>query len=119
MENMPQIPSFDEFVLKAICNVLGDTSEGFTGSQIGQLLEKSYINDPLPGFTKRDRLFEALNQKQKQDGCANNIVAFLYRAISPVLYTEILIFLKIAVLSLTRHWPLQVLRLVMMENFEK
>jgi uncharacterized protein (TIGR02391 family) len=85
---MPQIPSFDESVLKAICNVLGDTNEGFTGSEIGQLLKESNIDDPLPGFTKRDRLFEALNQKQKRDGCANNIVAFIYKSMSPVRYTK-------------------------------
>ncbi len=59
-----------------------------TGSEIGQLLKESFIEDPLPGFTKRDRLFEALNQKQKQDGCANNVVAFIYRAMNPVRYTR-------------------------------
>ena len=88
IENMPQILSFDESVLKVICSVLGDTSEGLTGSEIGHLLKECNIDDPLPGFTKRDRLFEALNQKQKQDGCANNIVAFIYRAMSPVQYTK-------------------------------
>jgi len=85
---MPQIPSFDESVLKAVCGVLGDTSEGFTSSEIGRLLQESNIEDPLPGFTKRDRLFEALSQKQRRDGCANNIVAFIYRAMSPVRFTK-------------------------------
>jgi uncharacterized protein (TIGR02391 family) len=85
---MSQIPSFDKSILKAICDVLGDTSEGLTGSEIGRLLNESNIEDPLPGVTKRDRLFEALNQIQKQDGCANNIVAFIYRAMNPVRYTK-------------------------------
>jgi len=85
---MVQIPPFDESVLKTICGVLGDTSEGLTGSEIGQLLKECNINDPLPGYTKRDRLFEALRQKQKVDGCANNIVAFIYRAMNPVRYTK-------------------------------
>ena len=85
---MSQIPSFDESVLKTICAVLGDTSEGFTGSEIGRLLKECNINDPLPGYTKRDRLFEALKQKQNIDGCANNIIAFIYRAMNPVLYTK-------------------------------
>lgn len=84
----PMIPSFDETVLKTICNILADTREGLTGSEIGQLLNECNINDPLPGFTKRDRLFEALNQKQKQDNCANNIVSFIYKTMNPIRYTK-------------------------------
>ena len=85
---MAQLQSFDDSLLRAICDVLGDTSSGFTGSEIGRILKESNIDDPLPGFTKRDRLFEALSRKQKQDGCANNIVAFIYRAMNPVRYTK-------------------------------
>lgn len=85
---MASIPSFDETVLHAICNVLADTAEGLTGGEIGQLLQESNIEDPLPGFTKRERLFEALNQKQKQDRCANNVVAFIHKSMNPVRYTQ-------------------------------
>lgn len=60
---MAPIPAFDDTVLHSICNVLADTSEGLSGSEIGQLLRESNIDDPLPRVTKRDRLFEALNQK--------------------------------------------------------
>jgi len=85
---MTQIALFDESVLRTICSVLGDTSEGLTGSEIGQLLRECNIADLLPGYTKRDRLYEALNQQQKNDGCGNNIVAFIYRAMNPVRYTK-------------------------------
>lgn len=85
---MASIPSFDETVLHSICNVLADTAEGLTGSEIGQLLRESNIDDPLPGFTKIDRLFEALNRRQKQDRCANNVVAFIQKAMNPVRYTQ-------------------------------
>jgi len=85
---MSQIPIFDDSVLKAICDILGDTSRGLTGSEIGRLLQESNIEDLIPGFTKRDRLFEALNQRQKQDGCANNILSFIYKAMNPVRYTK-------------------------------
>ena len=77
---MAFIPSFDETVLHSICDVLADTDEGLTGSEIGQLLRESNIDDPLQGFTKRARLFEALSQKQKQDSCANNVVAFIHKS---------------------------------------
>lgn len=85
---MTSIPSFDETALRSICNVLADTAEGLTGSEIGHLLRESSIEDPLPGFTKRDRLFEALRQKQKQDRCANNVVSFIQKAMNPVRYTQ-------------------------------
>jgi hypothetical protein len=85
---MASIPSFDEIVLHSICNVLADTAEGLTGREIGQLLKESNIDDPLPGFTKRERLFEGLNQKQKQDRCANNVVSFIHKAMNPVRYTQ-------------------------------
>jgi uncharacterized protein (TIGR02391 family) len=85
---MASILAFDDTVLHTICNVLADTAEGLTGSEIGQLLRESNIGDPLPGVTKRDRLFEALNQKQKQDRCANNVIAFIHKSMSPVRYTQ-------------------------------
>jgi uncharacterized protein (TIGR02391 family) len=85
---MASIPSFDETVLHSICDVLADTVEGLTGSEIGQLLRESNIDDVLSGFTKRVRLFEALSQKQKQDNCANNVVAFIHKAMNPVRYTQ-------------------------------
>jgi len=78
------IPSFNMQVLRSLCNILGDTNHGLTGSEIAELLSSCSIDDPLPGYTKRHRLFEALHQKQTQDGFANNIVAFIQEAMNPV-----------------------------------
>jgi hypothetical protein len=83
---MAQIPPFEETVLRAICNILGDTSDGLTGSEIGQLLRDCGIEDPLAGYTKRERLFEALYQRQRKDGVGNQVVAFIYKAMNPVRY---------------------------------
>lgn len=85
---MAQIPSFDETTLRAICEVLGDTSMGLTGSEIGQILRDCGIDDPLPSVTKRHRLFEALYQRQSRDGCGNQVVAFIYAAMKPVRYVR-------------------------------
>jgi uncharacterized protein (TIGR02391 family) len=85
---MAKIPGFDEVALRAICDILGDTSSGLTGSEIGQLLQACSIEDPNPTQTKRYRLFEALNGQQRQDGCGNNIVAFIYAAMNPIRYTR-------------------------------
>jgi hypothetical protein len=35
---MAAIPKLEETRLQAICGVIGDTAEGLTGSEIGQLL---------------------------------------------------------------------------------
>ncbi len=78
------IPLIDTEVLRSLCNILGETSSGLTGSEIAQLLGDCGISDPLPGYTKRHRVFEALNQKQLKDRCANNVIAFIQQAMNPV-----------------------------------
>ncbi len=83
---MTRIPPFEETILRTICNILGDTSDGLTGSEIGQLLRDCGIEDPLPGHTKRDRLFAALYQRQCKDEVGNHVVAFIYKAMNPVRY---------------------------------
>ncbi|MBN2550306.1 MAG: TIGR02391 family protein [Anaerolineales bacterium] len=85
---MTAIPSFSVQQLQAICNVLGDTSDGLTGSDIGMLLTQCGIIDPCPGITKRNRLYEALRQRQQQDRCANNVIAFIQAAMHPVRFSQ-------------------------------
>lgn len=77
-----KIPSFNEANLEQVCNVLGDTSTGLTGSEIGRYLLECRIADPNPGMTKRIRLFDALVARQRRDGCANNVCAFIQRGIT-------------------------------------
>lgn len=78
--------SFDEPTLRAICNALGETDTGLTGSEIGQLLSASNIEDVDPTITKRLRLYEALSRKQASDNCGNNVANFIRLAIRPVRY---------------------------------
>jgi uncharacterized protein (TIGR02391 family) len=85
---MKMVPSFNEANLEQISNILGDTATGLTGSEIGRYLQECGIEDPSPNMTKRIRLFEALRSKQRSDGCANNICAFIQRVMSPVLYVD-------------------------------
>lgn len=81
---MAKIPKLDDNRLQALCDVLGDTSSGLTGTEIGQLLQRCSIPDPEPGITKRKRLFEALRTKQVRDDCANNVLAFVQTTLDPV-----------------------------------
>jgi uncharacterized protein (TIGR02391 family) len=83
---MAAIPSIDETYLEAICEVLGQTEGGLTGSEIGRYLADCGIADPLPTYTKRHRLYEALRAKQQRDGCANNVLAFIKKVMTPVRY---------------------------------
>jgi len=83
-----RIPSFNEANLEQVCNVLGDTSTGLTGSEIGRYLRECGIADVNPGMTKRIRLLDALAARQRSDGCANNVFAFVQRVMNPVLYVQ-------------------------------
>lgn len=85
---MPPITSFDDTHLRAICNILGETSNGLTGSEIGKLLRGCGIEDIHPDITKRDRLYEALRARQKQDRYGNQVVAFVMAAMNPINYVN-------------------------------
>jgi uncharacterized protein (TIGR02391 family) len=83
---MAAIPAFKDTVLQAVCDVLGDTASGLSGSEIGRLLAASGIDDPMAGGTKRHRLFAALHTRQSNDRCANQVIAFVSKAMDPVSY---------------------------------
>jgi plasmid stabilization system protein ParE len=86
---MAEIPIFDEIKLRAICDILADTSGGLTNSEIQQLLRACVIADPGSVANKRNRLFEALSIRQQQDRCGNNIIAFIQAAMDPVRYVGV------------------------------
>jgi uncharacterized protein (TIGR02391 family) len=85
---MAAIPQIEVTNLQAICDIIGDTSEGLTGSEIGRLLAQCNINDPEPSITKRRRLFAALSGKQEKDRCANNVLNFIETVINPVRFVR-------------------------------
>lgn len=80
------VPPFDETLLEQVANVLGATSSGLTGGEIGVLLSNLSIPDPSPTHTKRVRLYHALSMKQRQNGTATNVAAFIQDAMNPVRY---------------------------------
>lgn len=77
------IKSFELSVLESLAKTLGDTSDGFTGSQIGVLLSETGFPDPLAGATKWTRLYQAFVEKQSIDRCANNIGMFIEHSMNP------------------------------------
>ena len=83
---MPSQDVFPPETLRAICDVLGATDGGLTGTEIGQLLAGLGIGDPAPSLSKRHRLFEALHQRQLRDSSGNYVIALMKRAMAPVRY---------------------------------
>lgn len=83
---MAAISKFDDNSLRGICEIIGDTASGLTGREIGRLSSSAGITDIYPSITKRDRLFAALQEKQRQDGCANNIISFVQIVMDPIRY---------------------------------
>lgn len=73
-------------VLKAIADVLADASDGLTGREIGDLLLRLNMEDPLPTATKRDRLAEAFVARQNKDRGSKRIITFIVTAMEPVRY---------------------------------
>ena len=82
---MASITSLKDSHLESICNFLGDTNEGLTGSEIGKFLNRLEIEDGITS-TKRIRLYEALSTRQRMDGCANKVIEFIQVAMEPISY---------------------------------
>jgi hypothetical protein len=65
---MARIQKFPHNSLESICDVLGDTNNGLTGTEIGKYLARCRIPDGITS-KKRIRLYEALSAKQASDDC--------------------------------------------------
>ena len=80
-------PPFKNGQLQALSQALGDTGTGLTGTEISRLLAECGIEDPGP-MTKRERLYSALKSHQDADQSANNVLAFVERALDPGRYAH-------------------------------
>src|SRR4051812_42549646 len=85
-KHLAAIPIFPNEALQAMCDVLADSAEGLTGSQIGTYLLRLDARDPGSNTNKRVRLYEALQGRQQRDLNGGIVVAFLHMAMDPLLY---------------------------------
>lgn len=85
---MAIIPPFKQSNLEMLANVLGDTNEGLTGTEIHRYLLVAKIEDVDSTNTKRIRLFNAFAEFQNKNQCANNILNFVKEALSPSRYVN-------------------------------
>jgi uncharacterized protein (TIGR02391 family) len=77
------IPCFAAAQLESISKVLGDTSDGLTGADIGHFLTECRVPDVDPALTKWKRLYNALVHYQNDRQFGNHVVAFIHKAMNP------------------------------------
>ena len=80
---MAKSPYLTNSELERISNILGDTSSGFTGSEISRLLTICSIPDAYPNGTKRIRLFNSFANCCNQNKSSNCVYAFIQEALAP------------------------------------
>lgn len=76
-------------VLEMISNIIGDTNNGLTGSEIHRLLLQSNIEDTTQNgamIAKRTNLFNSLANNQKKNKCSNQVLNFIKNVLAPSRY---------------------------------
>lgn len=74
------IPPFRASQLEAIAKVLGDTSDGLTGSEISRFLRQKNVTDPGSGVTKWIRLHDAFADFQNRHRSGNLVLWMVAKA---------------------------------------
>ena len=78
-----KIPPFTAAIIEGVAGVLGDTTTGLSGSQIGQRLSEVPIRDLDPTNTKWKRIYNALAAHQNQHGTGKCVVGLIHTAMEP------------------------------------
>ena len=93
MQNAAQIMtnSFDDITLRNLSDII---SGMLTHRQISEQLSSAGIVDSQHGSNKTDRVYYALKERQAQDRCGNNVLAFVVRLINPKRYRDEDVFEK-------------------------
>ena len=85
---MTQRKCLSQGVLERIAKIIGDTSDGLTGSEIAYFLSNSGMVDTDPATTKWRRLYNAFVTNQNSQQCSNSILKFIQTAVHPTRYTD-------------------------------
>ena len=91
--------NLDEQQLKALCDVLGETSSGYTKAELTHLLEQSgiaIVSDDSKsngyiyqiGLNKRQWLYNCFANEVNKNQSYSRIFAFLEKALNPVAFTD-------------------------------
>ncbi|HMI85699.1 MAG TPA: TIGR02391 family protein [Polyangiaceae bacterium] len=74
--------------LEAVAFALGDTVQGLSGTEIGNLLSLCKMTDPSPDLAKRFRIYNAFAAKQNQSQNRRAILEFIRQAMKPERYAR-------------------------------
>lgn len=77
------LPTLTPNQIEQIARVMGDTTNGFTGSKIGHHLAQCHMEDPDQGFTKWKRLHNAFCLAVNSSGSTDSILCFLKYCMEP------------------------------------
>ena len=80
---MNNLPPINGSVLEGLSKVLGDTSNGLTGTEIGKFLQDVNIPDVDSTNTKWKRLYHAFITFQNRKQLSNNILTFINKSMNP------------------------------------
>lgn len=69
-------PPLTEGVIQGLAKIMGDTTDGLTGTDISRYLQQTQIEDYSPNITKWKRLFNAFVYYQIENRCCNAILNF-------------------------------------------
>ena len=78
-----KVTPFPAEIIEGVASVLGDTTNGLTGSQITQRLGEVPICDVDPDNTKWKRIFNALADHQNNNGTGRCVVGLIHVAMKP------------------------------------
>lgn len=79
-------------ILERISKIIGDTSDGLTGTEIAYFLQQCQIDDISPTITKWRQLFNALATIQNKERCSNKILIFIQSVLNPARFTDNQVF---------------------------
>lgn len=77
------LPRLTSNQIEQIARVIGDTENGFTGTEIGHHLARCHMDDPNPSLTKWKRLYNAFCVAVNESGSANAIFQFIQHCMEP------------------------------------
>ena len=77
------LPRLTSNQIEQIARIMGDTNNGFNGSEIGHHLAECRMNDPDPKLTKWKRLYNAFCVSANRSGSTNIIFRFIQHCMEP------------------------------------
>lgn len=86
---MAVIPPFKPSTLESLCEIIGETNTGLSGSEIHRFILQAQMEDVSFNedfLAKKKKLYNAFAHEIKTHQCSNNIVAFLQLVLDPGRY---------------------------------